>query len=153
MRYNSLRRRRSGATLVETTFVVLIFLMLLFGIFEYGRFVMTKQIMENAAREGARWAVVNTYSGTTANVQDVVDQKLSSARQQLVGYNKTTSITVFAADDTGNPITGTLWSDVGFGQAIGVQVSGTYKPALPNLLRMNTSFTITARSIMQSEAN
>ena len=153
MRCDSRRRRRSGATLVETIFVILIFLMLLFGIFEYGRFVMTKQIMENAAREGARWAAVHTFSGTTANVQDVVDQKLSSARSQLVGYNKTTSITVFAADDTGNPISGALWSDQDFAQGIGVQITGTFKPILPNLLKMNTSFTITAKSVMQSEAN
>jgi Flp pilus assembly protein TadG len=153
MRYGARRQVRSGATMVETVFVLTIFLMLLFGIFEYGRFVMTKQIMENAAREGARYAVVNTNDATTADVQNFVDQKLTSAKQQLSPYVKTTNITIFAADANGNPIGGTNWNDVKFAQNIAVQVSGTYTPLLPNLLRMNSSITITAKSVMASEGN
>src|SRR5438045_2938233 len=91
---------RPGATLVETAVVISVTLLILFGIFEYCRFVMTKQLMENAAREGARFAVANTYSATTASVQDVTDQKLSAGRGQLVGYVKANNIQVVAADAT-----------------------------------------------------
>ncbi|MCX7700921.1 MAG: pilus assembly protein, partial [Gemmataceae bacterium] len=76
-------RSRRGATLVETALVISIFLMFLFGIFEYGRFVMTRQLMENAAREGARWAIANTYNGTVTQVRNVVDTRLGVARNQL----------------------------------------------------------------------
>lgn len=145
--------RRKGATMVEMAVVITIALMFFFGIFEYGRFVMTKQLMENAAREGARYAVVHTYDGTTASIQNYVDAKLSMGRQQLVGYNKTTSIQVFAADSAGNVIGGKNWSDSAFGEGIGVQITGTYKPSLPTLLFWNASFTITSKSIMVSEAN
>jgi Flp pilus assembly protein TadG len=65
MRHYDARKRidrRPAATLVETAMVISIFLMVLFGIFEYGRFVMTRGLMENAAREGARWAVAHTYN-------------------------------------------------------------------------------------------
>lgn len=147
------RRIRRGATLVETALVISIFLMFLFGIFEYGRFVMTRQLMENAAREGARWAIANTYNGTVAQVRSVVDTRLGVARNQLVGYAPATSILVYAADSNGNAIAGRSWNDAAFGEYIAVEVVGTYRPVLPNLLRMNTSFTVRSKSIMSSEAN
>ena len=153
MRIRPPHARRPAATLVETSVVISIALLFMFGIFEYGRFVMTKQLMENAAREGARWATVHTYDGTIAGVQDAVDAKLSVGRQQLVGYVKTNNITVFAADDAGNEIAGKNWNDAAFGENVGVQITGTYKPALPNLLFWKSSFTVTAKAIMASEAN
>src|SRR5262249_57611914 len=104
MRFRPPRASRPAATLVETSVVISIALLFMFGIFEYGRFVMTKHLMENAAREGARWATVHTYDGTTAGVQDAVDAKLSTGRQQLVGYVKANNIIFFAAADPGNPL-------------------------------------------------
>jgi Flp pilus assembly protein TadG len=154
MRIN--RRRsvgRPAATLVESAAVVSIGLLFMFGIFEYGRFVMTKQLLENAAREGARWAVANTYNGTTAQVQNTVDAKLSAARQQMTGYVKTTNISVYAADSSGNAIAGKNWNDSAFGENIAVEINGTYTPALPNLLKMNSSIAIKAKAVMASEAN
>ena len=88
------RTRRQGSTMVETAVVIAIALMFMFGIFEYGRFIMTKQILENSAREGARWAIAHSYDGTTAMIQDQVDTKMGIATKQLTGYSKTTSITV-----------------------------------------------------------
>lgn len=52
-------RRSRGQALVEFAFVVPIFLLLLFGIIEFGRYVYTVQILNNAAREGARYAIVH----------------------------------------------------------------------------------------------
>ena len=152
MRFRS-HSRRPAATMVEMAVVITIALMFFFGIFEYGRFVMTRQLMENAAREGARYAAVHTNDGTTAAIQNYVDLKLSMGTKQLVGYNKTTSIVVFASDATGNAISGKTWNDSAFGEAIGVKITGTYKPSLPTLLFMQTTFTITSKSIMVSEAN
>jgi Flp pilus assembly protein TadG len=147
------RTTRPGATLVETAVVISITLLILFGIFEYGRFVMTKQLMENAAREGARFAVANSYTATTANVQDATDQKLSAGRGQLVGYVKTTNIQVLATDPTGNPIAGKAWTDCKFGESLAVVVSGTYKPAIPTFMLWKSSFTVSATAVMACEAN
>jgi Flp pilus assembly protein TadG len=64
-------RRRTAAHLVEFAFVCPIFVLFFFGILEYSRYVMTLQIMTNAAREGARFAVVTTNDPSASPTQDV----------------------------------------------------------------------------------
>lgn len=144
---------RRGATAVETAVVISIALLFMFGVFEYGRYVMTRQIMENAAREGARFAVVHTNDKTTAQIQNQVDFKLDRGRQQIKNYVKTTNIQVFASDVNGNPIGGKTWSDSAYGELIGVSISGTYKSILPSFLHWSSSFTVSAKSVMASEGN
>src|SRR4051794_26912862 len=93
---------RRGATIVEVAFVLSIFLLFLYGIFEYGRFVMLRQVLENAAHEGARFAVVHSYDKTTTDVQETVYHYLANQHVQLVGFTKTKDITVYRPDPT-NP--------------------------------------------------
>jgi Flp pilus assembly protein TadG len=146
--------RRWAASVVEFAFVAPIFFLLLLGVFEYGRFLLTLQLLNNAAREGARYAAVNTTTATTANVQTYVDQALTgTGGAQLVGYNPSTSISVFRADPTTFQNTGLGWTYSAWGDAVGVTISGTYKPITPGLLQMTGSFTITATYVCTCEAN
>jgi Flp pilus assembly protein TadG len=158
-------RRRPGMTIVETALIIGVLLLFLFGILEYGRFVMTRQVLENAAREGARFAVVNTTQGvTTANVQDRVDQMLAGQSVQLTGYSKATSIEVFKADPVtlqpldanNNPVASwTLapFTNAQFGQGVAVRITGTYTPVLPSFLYMGHAIPLQATCLMYSEAN
>jgi len=138
--------RRAGATLVETAIVIGVCLLFMFGIFEYGRYVMIRQIMENAAREGARQAVVNQTSTTTANIQATV-------QQYMAGQNLTSlSIQVYAADPaTGNNIG--PWTSTQWGQGIAVEVSGNYQAMLPSFGIIPNTVPVHVKSIMRSEAN
>jgi Flp pilus assembly protein TadG len=68
---HSTTRRRHAAHLVEFAVIVPIFLLFLFGILEYSRYLMTLQVMTNAAREGARFAVVTTNDPNANPTQDV----------------------------------------------------------------------------------
>jgi len=148
------RHQRRGASLVEFAFVVPVFLLLIFGILEYARFFYTVQVMNNAAREGARYAVVNTNTASTANVQTYVDNYLSGVGySQLAGYNSTTNISVYEADPTTGANTSLAWQSNGWGTAVGVSVSGTYKPILPGFLFLPGSVTINASCVMTTEAN
>lgn len=52
------RNRERGATLPETAIVMSLLLVLLFGIMDFGRAVYVYSFIANAAREGARWAIV-----------------------------------------------------------------------------------------------
>ena len=51
--------RESGQELVEYALTLPIFLLLVFGIFDLGRGVYYYSALQNAAREGARYAIVN----------------------------------------------------------------------------------------------
>jgi Flp pilus assembly protein TadG len=55
-----LRRKASrGQTLVEFALIIPLFVLLLFGIVDFGRAVLASNSISNAAREGARTAIVN----------------------------------------------------------------------------------------------
>jgi len=53
-----IRKRQEGQTLIETAFVLFLLLLILLGITEFSRAWYTKNSMKNAARSGARVAVV-----------------------------------------------------------------------------------------------
>ena len=152
LRTASHRPNRPAATLVEAAFVISIMLLFLFGIFEYCRFVFLLQVCENAAREGARYAVARTGDGvtTTTTIQDYVTDRMAGRQSDLSGY----AVTVQNVDPaTGNAISGSNWNDAPFGGAIMVRVSGTYSPMMPSFLKTQTSIQIRATSMMSSEAN
>src|SRR5205085_10961251 len=136
----------SAATTVETAVVISIALLFMFAIFEYGRYVMFRQIVENAAREGARQAVVNTSSQTTADIQATVTKFL--AGQQLTNLQ----IQVYKADINTGANLGP-WTSAAFGEGIAVEVTGDYKAILPRFGFLKSTSTIRAKAIMRSEAN
>lgn len=147
-------RKRRGAALIEAGLVLPIILLFLFGIFEYGRYLMTLENYNNAAREGVRYALANTQpvtiSGTTsANsdsaVQNKVQGYLTSA--QLSSQN----VQVYKSDIYGNN-TGT-WQSAKFGELICVRITGSYQPVGPAMLFLPSSIPVTINSIMRSEAN
>jgi Flp pilus assembly protein TadG len=146
--------RRTGAALVEAALVLPVVCMFLFGVLEYGRYVMMLQLLTNAAREGARYAMIHpqpvtisgvTYSNTTTDVMNVVNKAL--AGHKLSGQ----TVSVYAADSVGNS-TG-AWTSAGNGDSVCVQITGNYVPIIPSLLQMPTSIPVTAKAVMRSEAN
>ena len=105
-RKNRLAARR-GTAAVEAALVLPVTLLFLFGIIEYGRYVMTMQILNAAARAGARYALSHvqpiilngvTYGNATSDVQNAVNTALTG---QLLA-NQTVS--VFESSSTGQNI-------------------------------------------------
>ncbi len=92
----SLRRR--GAAAVEMALITPVFLMLVFGIIEFGRGMMVSNMVTNAAREGARMAVLD--GSTNADVTSAVQTFMNSALG-LAPANVAVTITTTPA--TGNP--------------------------------------------------
>lgn len=138
--------RRPATTLVETAIVLNVTFLLLFAIFEYGRFVFFRQVLDNAAREGARLAVVSTNSLTTADIEAEV--RLRLAGQSPSGL----AIQVYKI----NPTTGTnlgAWTDAAFGESIAVNVTGQYPLLFPSLGFLPSVVNMSTRSVMRSEAN
>jgi Flp pilus assembly protein TadG len=136
---------RRGTVMVETALVLSMCLLLFFAIFEFGRFFMIWELMNNAAREGTRQAAVNTGSLATSDIQQTVTNYL--AGQQLNNLN----IQVYEADATGNSIGN--WNDAAFGEGIAVQIDGDYVPLLPASGILPKTIHISVKSLTQSEAN
>ena len=155
MRIRSQRKnRRTAASLVEFAFVVPVVFLLLLGIFEYARFLFTLQLVNNAAREGARYAVVNITTDTTASVQAYVDTFMAGqGATQYVSYSPTSNITVYMADPVTGANTGQSWQNAYWGNAIGVSITGTYQPIVPGLLSLTGSRTLTGTCVLTVEAN
>jgi Flp pilus assembly protein TadG len=149
----SKQQRRAVAT-VEAIFTLPLVLMFLMGILEYGRYVMTQQVLTNAAREGARYALAHTesvhlmgstYGNATSDVQAEVNR--ASAGVKLASQ----TIQVYASDAQGNN-TGN-WIDASSGEGICVRISGTYHFLIPQMLKLPSSRTVTAQAVMRSEGN
>src|SRR5438270_13561264 len=70
------RPGRRGATLPEFALLLSIFLLFLFGVFEYARYLLVLHTITNAARDGARYAVIssaNTNASTFSTDVTVAD--------------------------------------------------------------------------------
>jgi Flp pilus assembly protein TadG len=149
---------RRGTTLVETAIVLSACFVFLFAIFEYGRFVMLRHLMDNAARESARQAIVGTNSLATTDIQNTFTSYLANQPITVTSFN------LYKADPaTGNNIG--QWTDAGFGDAIAVDVQGTYNSLFSPITTpfghaMQTikffpsnSIVLSTKVIMRSEAN
>ena len=98
-------RSEKGAALIEAAITVPVILLISVGIFEFGRAYQTQQVLTNAAREGARMAVI---TGTT---DDAIRTRVRNYLQggALPGY-ATANIDIARAvaltgSDTGTRIT------------------------------------------------
>jgi Flp pilus assembly protein TadG len=136
------KKRRHGATAVETALVILPMVMFIFGIYEYGRLLMDWNLLNNAAREGCRYALANNTSTTIANdVQTVVTNYMAG---RDAGFsNFTVSVTGTHAGAS------TAVNNLVAGDPITVTVTGNYKllkiipfNVLPSSLALTSSVTM-----------
>lgn len=109
------RSLRRGMTVVEGALVMSVFLLLLFGMFEYCRFLMVLHVTNNAARDGARYAVVNvdkpanfvttnfTDAGGTVypSIQQYVTTRMGGVQRNIQGFR----VTSYAVDPVGLTLT------------------------------------------------
>jgi Flp pilus assembly protein TadG len=96
-------RNEKGAALIEAAVTVPIILLISVGIFEFGRAYQTQQVLVNAAREGARLAVIE--GSTDADVRARVNAYLTGGGLTALGdggipINRTTPITASATGST-----------------------------------------------------
>ncbi|MBI5441579.1 MAG: pilus assembly protein [Deltaproteobacteria bacterium] len=130
-------RREKGAALVEFGLVLPLLLLILLGTIEFGLLLYNRQVLTNAAREGARFGIVAATPRVPA--ADIRDQVSAYCSDFLVSFAQpvpTPATTVTALDDeTGAEITiGTAQ----FGDDLRVIVQYPYRflvfPALADLL-------------------
>jgi len=87
VRFSARVRSQAGAELVEFALVLPILLLIFGGIVDFGLLLQRQQVVTNAAREGARLAVLPGY--TNADVQARVTQFV----QEGINNNSVTPVT------------------------------------------------------------
>jgi Flp pilus assembly protein TadG len=133
------RTRRPGATAVETALVMVPVIMLMTGVFEYGRFLMDRNVLNNATREGCRYALVNnTRSTINSDVQGVVTSYIG--REVTSFGNLTVTVSGTHAG------VATAVNNLQAGDYITVTVSGTYQ--FMNIIPLVPMPTLTIKSMV-----
>jgi Flp pilus assembly protein TadG len=91
-------QRRRGAALVETALVLPIFFGVVLGIIEFGRAFMVAQLLNNAAREGTRAAIMSGSTNTEVEtaVKDFASSTIGVSADLL-------TVTIDVSPATGNP--------------------------------------------------
>jgi len=147
--------RRRGATAVETALVLPLVIVFLFGILEYGRYLMTLQVLQNAAREGAHYALTHTqpitiasttYGNATTDVTNIINKAMGGGNY-LSGQN----VQIYAADSLGNNVGS--WTSTQVGQSVCVRITGSYNVILGNMIFLPTTIPVVAQAVMRSESN
>jgi Flp pilus assembly protein TadG len=97
-RLNPTRQDQRGAVLVEMAIVIPILLFMFVGVVDYALILREYQILQNAAREGARISVLKSYEMKTAPTTAARNQMLADIRARVVDYLAQEQITVAPAD-------------------------------------------------------
>ena len=98
--------RRSGLATVELAILLPVLLTLTFGMIEYGWLFLKAQEVTNAAREGARAAIIPSATNTT--VQAAVGNLMTSAGLGGSGYSVTLSPTDVSSVQPGSQVSVTI---------------------------------------------
>jgi hypothetical protein len=130
MRRRTRRRAGRGQAMVEFALIAPIFFLLLFGIIEAGRFIFYYEVLNNATREGARFAIVNGANslvcptGPAAPGTVTCDAPGNRVKQQV----RNSALGVIGGAITVTP----TWSpDNGRGSSVTVTAAYTYSPLVP----------------------
>jgi Flp pilus assembly protein TadG len=140
------RKRRRGVTSVEAAIVLPVAFLFMFGIFDFGRAIATKQVLENATRAAARKAVVGTTTLTTADIQAAVTTSMGPLALQSM------NIQVYQADPNTGANIGP-WTKTQNGQCIAVQVTGNYIPVVPHFSMLPSPLVMKSKALVDCEAN
>lgn len=141
-------RRSRGQALVEFALVIPLFLLMLVALFDLGRAVFAYNTLTNAAREGARLAIVNQY-------QPSIVERAKSQTAIVELDDPSVSVTYWHVAADGNPDTSKPPCDnnVAVGCLVIVEFEATYRPITPfvsNIL-FGSGVTFTATSQLSVE--
>lgn len=151
MKISKLSKNQSGAAAVEFAIVIPVLLLMALGSFEFGLLFYNKQVITNAAREGARAGIVLNDSDFKDD-SAVIDIVKNYCENRLIDFggnaNLTNSDILLSLDPSGPRQTAS------FGDEFSVSVEYEHHLAVPSFfdfLGVDTTITITSLSLMRME--
>ena len=149
------RVHNRGQAMVETALIIFFLVLLIFGMTEFGRAMYTKNTLNNAARAGARVAVVTpgtsfpTLSATSVDCSSTPPNVIYAAVCTGIAgggiQNKTVIVTIDIKDPTGGTQTSPASS-----YSITLTVQANFEPVLEFMKNM-MSATLNGKATMRYE--
>ncbi len=140
-------KNERGQALLETALTLPLLLLVSVSIFEFGRAYQTWQVLTNAAREGARVAVLPNAAAADVRARAVAymtSGQLPNAGSATVNVNQNATISIGATTATASLVTVSYPFQFMVLQPVArLVVSGS---------RLGTPFTLTAAAEMRNEA-
>jgi len=100
LRIRNFKQNEKGSTLVEYAIGASVFLMAVFAVLEFGRVLWVHNALSDAARQGARYAVLNLSNGEDGNIKNlVVYGKTSGGTKPIVPGLTTSMVQVSRSGD------------------------------------------------------
>ena len=145
----------NGQAMVEMALILFVLVLLIFGMTEFGRAMYTKNTLNNAARAGARVAVVTPSTSYPPIVATSVDCSTTPANTVYAAVctgiagggiqNKTVVVTINIQDTSGS-----TQSTPASGYSVEVSVQSNFTPVLA-IMRNMMSPTLTGQASMRYE--
>ena len=146
LRHRGQPHRSRGQGLVEFALVLPIFVLILVALFDLGRAVFAYNTLTNAAREGARHAIVNQ------DIPTIVERaKGQTAIIEL--DDPSVSVAFYQMQQNGDPDLDNECDLVAVGCLAVVEFEATYRPMTPIIANVifGEGVTFTARSVLSVE--
>jgi Flp pilus assembly protein TadG len=122
--------RSPGQALAEFALVAPIFFLVLFGIIEAGRFMFYYETLNNATREGARYAIVNGANSLTCSTGPAAPDSTSCDPDGSDVVDRTRAA-AFGIPPAAVTVTPTWMPDNGRGSRVKVRAAYTYSSLIP----------------------
>jgi Flp pilus assembly protein TadG len=124
-----------GQALVETALLLPILLILIFGIVDFGRAMYTKNSLNNAARSGARTAVVTpSLSAESGTLESPTSATAHTIKSNL--YNKIPNTVTYSLDVRNATGTAPITGNASSGNLVQVTVTWTDFPMITPFYRL-----------------
>lgn len=139
------RSRKRGQALVEFALVFPLLLLMVFGIIDAGRLIYTYNTVANAARNGARVAIVNQSTSGT----DTCDTTVATAYPVGCAISSGTGLGLTAADVSvayHDPTDTTACTGFSIGCIAVVDVTGRFQPLTPVIGQLIGVVSLTSRA-------
>ena len=137
-RFRRWRQREDGQAMVEFALILPIFLLILCGIIDFGWLFYNQLTLNNACREGARYAVVNTADN--ADTQAIINHIENVSSNVFANDGVEITVTYSApSNPTSGDVTVNMSADISF-----------FTPVLSTV--MGKEKTITSTVVMKVES-
>ena len=128
------RQRQRGQSLVEFAVVATLLLSLFFGILDFARALYAYHFVSNAARDGARYAIVRGSSSPSPATQTTIQNYLNNVP---MGLNSNLMSVTTSWNPNNNP-----------GSTVSVTVSYNFKFIMPFLPASTVTMTSTSQMVI-----